>query len=64
MKVKDLLKALENVNTELDVFCTSNTGEYQYCVVNTAYITELKIDEINEHEDDECVTDVFLITEE
>ena len=64
MKVKDLLKALENVSPELDVFCTSNTGEYHYCVVSTAHVSELKIDEVNDPEDDEDVTDVFLITEE
>ena len=64
MKVKNLLKALENVNPEMDVFCTSNTGEYQYCVVNTAKVSELIIDELNNPEDSEDVTDVFLITEE
>ena len=64
MKVKTLLNILENVNPELDVFCTSNTGEYQYCVVNSAHVTELTIDEVNDPEDEEDVTDVFLITEE
>lgn len=64
MKVKDLLKKLENVDPEMLVFCTSNTGEYQYCVVNTAGVSELKIDELNDPEDDEDVTDVFIIDEQ
>ena len=63
MKVKDLLKALENVNPEMDVFCTSNTGEYEYGVVNTAHVSELNIDELNNPEDDNGI-DVFLIDEQ
>ena len=63
MKVKDLLKALKNVNPEMDVFCTSNTGEYEYCVLNTAHVSELNIDELNNPEDDNGI-DVFLIDEQ
>ena len=63
MKVKDLLKALKNVNPEMPVFCTSNTGEYQYCIVNSAHLSELRIDELNDPENEEDVTDVFIIDE-
>lgn len=64
MKVKDLLKVLKNVDPEMAVFCTSNTGEYQYCLVNSMGVTELHIDEVNNLQDDDDVIDVFLITEE
>ena len=63
MKVKDLLKALENANPELPVFCTSNTGEYEYCIVNSAHVSSLRIDEVNYKDEDE-ETEVFLIDEQ
>ena len=63
MKVKDLLKSLENVNPEMLVFCTSNTGEYEFCIVNSAKVKGIRIDEgIYEDEDDE--TEVFIIDEQ
>ena len=63
MKVKDLLKALENVNPEMPVFCTSNTGEYEFCIVNSAKVRGLRIDE-EIYEDDDGETQVFVIDEE
>lgn len=36
MKVKDLLKKLEAVNPNMEVYCTSNSGVYEYGVVHSA----------------------------
>lgn len=36
MKVKDLIKELEKVNPEIEVYCTSNTGVYEFGKVHTA----------------------------
>jgi hypothetical protein len=36
MKVKDLIKKLETVNPNMEVYCTSNSGVYEYGVVHTA----------------------------
>jgi hypothetical protein len=63
MKVKDLLKALENVNPEMAVFCTSNTGEYEFCVVNSAKVIGLRIDE-EIYEDEDGETEIFVIDEQ
>jgi hypothetical protein len=63
MKVKDLLKQLEHISPEMEVFCTSNTGEHDYCSVNTAKISWLKIDEVNDPEDEDDLSWVFLIDE-
>ena len=65
MKVKDLLKALEKVNPEMPVFCTSATDEYEYCIINSARVRKLTIyDENDPENDDDDVTDVFLIDEQ
>jgi len=64
MKVKDLLKSLENANPEMEVFCTSNTGEYQYGIVNSAKVSEIRIDEVNYLEDEEDYTTAFIIDEQ
>lgn len=61
-KVKDLIKALENVDPEMDVFCTSNTGEYEYCSVNSAKVRGIRIDEVD-YKDDDDETIVFVIDE-
>ena len=60
MKVKELIEKLEKVNPELDVFCTSNTGEYDYCVVNTAGERDLQRWDGEEDEEIPC----FVIDEE
>jgi hypothetical protein len=44
MIVKDLIKKLQKVDPEMLVFCTSNTGEYEYCKVNTAGSKHLFLD--------------------
>lgn len=36
MKVKDLLKKLQEVNPNMEVYCTSNTGAYEYGVAHSA----------------------------
>jgi hypothetical protein len=64
MKVKDLIKKLENIDPEMLVFCTSNTGEYEYCIVNTAHVSSIRIDGVNDPEIDDDETDVFLIDEQ
>ena len=63
MLVKDLIKKLQNVDPEMKVFCTSNTGEYDYCSVSTAMIKGIRIDEVEYNDEDED-TDVFVIDEE
>jgi len=59
MKVKDLIKKLENVDPEMLVFCTSKTGEYDYSIVNFAGVQGIRIEELNDDE-----TTIFLIDEE
>ncbi len=63
MKVKELLKALENVNPEMNVFCTSNTGEYEYCIVNSCGERELII-ESGDADTDDVVETFFVIDEQ
>jgi hypothetical protein len=36
MKVKDLIKKLEAVNPNMEVYCTSNSGAYEYGVAHSA----------------------------
>ena len=36
MKVKDLIEKLKEVNPEMEVYCTSATGVYEYGKVYTA----------------------------
>jgi len=36
MKVKDLIKKLEAANPNMEVYCTSNTGVFEYGIVHSA----------------------------
>jgi len=64
MKVKDLIKSLENANPEMEVFCTSNTGYYEYGLVNSAIVSKIRIDEVNYAENEEDYTTAFIIDEQ
>jgi len=57
MNVKELIEKLQKADAKMTVFCTSNTGECEYCVVNTAGVKSLYIGEDEEE-------DVFVIDEE
>lgn len=61
MKVKDLIEILQEADPELEVFCTSNTGEHEYCLVNTARDMELTIDDNGA---ETILRTVFVIAEE
>ena len=61
MKVKELIQNLLKVDPEMIVYCTSNTGEYKYGVVNSA--SENEIDIYNDY-DEENLSTVFVIDEE
>jgi len=64
MKVKDLIKLIEKVNPEMKVFCTSNTGYYEYGLVNSAIVSKIRIDEVNYAENEEDYTTAFIIDEQ
>jgi len=65
MKVKDLIKKLESVNPNLEVYCTSKTGAYEYGVVHTASTQSITIvDENGFTDDNPKEKTVFVIDEE
>jgi len=45
MKVKDLIKKLESVNPNMEVYCTSAAGDYDYSIVHTACAKSILIDD-------------------
>jgi hypothetical protein len=55
---------IHDANPELDVFCTSNTGEYEYCAVNTAGVSGLNLEEFKDEHGDYKEVDVFVIDEQ
>ena len=63
MKVKELIEKLKKADPDMLVMCTSNTGEFDYCIVNTAGVRGLRIED-EEYVDDDDETDVFVIDEQ
>ena len=63
MNVKQLIEKLQKADPEMIVYCTSNTGEFEYCVVNTAGVKGLRLDAVD-YEDEDDDTNVFVIDEE
>lgn len=41
MKVKDIIKKLETLDGELDVFVPCNDGEFEYYIVNSVHLTDI-----------------------
>ena len=64
MKVKELIERLLKVDPEMIVYCTSNTGEYKYGLVNSASENEIDIYNDSESYDEENLSTVFVIDEE
>lgn len=60
MKVHELIKILEGVNQELEIYVPSKLTEHDYCFVKSAKANLLTIEEIEEHPDE---TLVFIIDE-
>jgi len=63
MRVESLIKILQKVDPKLEIFCTSNTGEYQYGLVNQARTMSIRLEEV-EYKDEDEETEVFVISEE
>tara|TARA_R110000822_G_scaffold80191_2_gene191224 strand:- start:5660 stop:5857 length:198 start_codon:yes stop_codon:yes gene_type:complete len=65
MKVKELIEKLKKINPEMDVFCTSNTGEYEYGIVSTAKTSFIRLNEdVRDFDKEDEETLVFIISEE
>ena len=60
MKVSELIKILENVNPNLEIYVPSKLTEHDYCFVHSAKAKFLTIEESEEHPDE---TLVFIINE-
>ena len=69
MKVKDLIKKLECVDPEMDVYCTSAMDEYQYGLVYTTKVKKINLydsdfgDGTFSEDEDENKKSVFVIEE-
>ena len=50
MKVSELIKKLESVDQDLKVLCTSNSGHHDYCIVHSADVRFLYMEEDFENE--------------
>jgi len=64
MKVKELIEKLQKADPEMDVVCTSNSGEYSYGLVNTAKEKVLTFYEDCDDPDDSYQKLCFVIDEE
>ena len=58
MKAEELIKKLSEVDPKMEIFCTSNTGEWDYGRVYTAESKFISIEDAEEE------TLVFIIDEQ